>query len=77
MFKGLKGIIKDKSEEKFEEYTPKIQSLLRDKVGPNVRQALENDEIMKTALKEVHGLLILTHPYLRPFLSQDRFVRIG
>lgn len=77
MFSRFKEKIKDKSEEIFEQYTPRIQSLLKDEIGVNARQALEDDEIMKTALKAVHRLLIISHPFLRPVLSQDRFVNIG
>ncbi len=77
MFSKFKERIKDKSEEIFEQYTPKIQSLLKNEIGVNARQALENDEMMKTALKAAHKLLLISHPFLRPVLSQDRFVNMG
>jgi hypothetical protein len=66
--------VKDKSADILEQQVPKVKSLLFEKLGPTIEDALKDDELMREVLGEIHVLITLEHPALRFLIRRERFI---
>jgi hypothetical protein len=66
--------LKDKSAEILEEQVPKVRNLVKEKIGPKTRDAIENDELMTSVFSGVYDLLMGDHPAVRLIVKRERFV---
>lgn len=74
MFSDFKNKAKDKSNELLEQQVPKIKALLKERLGPKARDAIQNDELMTTALNGIYDVLIVSHPALRLVVKREQFI---
>lgn len=74
MFSDFKNKAKDKSDELLELQMPKIKVLLKEKLGPKAKDALQNDELMTNVLSGIYDVLMVSHPALRLVVKRERFI---
>jgi hypothetical protein len=66
--------VTDKGTEFLEQQIPKITTLLRERVGPGFKDAVQNDEIMTKVLGSVYGVLVTSKPEIGLIVKEKHFV---
>lgn len=66
--------VKEKSVETLERLVPSIRSILLEKLGPRIEDAVKDDELMRQVCGEIHTLLTFDHMALRLLIRRERFI---
>lgn len=66
--------VKDKGAELLEQQLPKIKRLIAERIGPGIRNVVEDDEMLTNAFGHVYELFMQDHRILQRVIKRERFI---